>query len=481
MYELLAIMPIAILLVVSLIKGVKSGIYLSLVVTCILFFVWDSTVETFAASLIAAFVDTVSILMIVFGAIFLYHTMDQKGYIADIRSSLGSIHTDRTFRFYFLAIFLTAFFESVAGFGTPGAIVPLLLISMGYSAVTSISAVLLIDGLFAISGAVGTPVSIGFLSALDLGLAEVKSIYFLASLAIALSAVIVFGFVWYFVKKESYSNENYLIRLYGSIMIPFVGLSYLLQELTGLVASAVMALIAYLFFFKGKKIKLTPWLPYGLLVIILLLPKLSPSLRAFLSLELSFDEILQTKVSASLKPLRSPFLPFLIVSFFASILVRDLSFSVRPVLTKVLSVFLVLFPSLAITRLMLSSGGEIPSMVEIIATLFVQAGNIYPLLSPFIGALGTFLTGSTTVSNVIFGPVQYSSAIQLEIAPAYILALQLAGASLGNAICLFNIIAAAAVAGVDNYASILKKNLLPVILASLLAGILGYGIIYFHI
>jgi len=102
-----------------------------------------------------------------------------------------------------------------------------------------------------------------------------------------------------------------------------------------------------------------------------------------------------------------------------------------------------LFPSLAITQLMIHSGGRFPSMVDSIALVFARAGEAYPLFSPMIGIIGSFLTGSTTVSNVVFGPVQLQAAQTLEYPLEVILGLQLAGASIGNAICLFNIIAAA--------------------------------------
>lgn len=473
-YSLLAAVPLLLLLVISLTKGVKPAIYLALIVTAVLYFVWDSTIQAFFASFIAAGVDTVSILLIVFGAVFLYQTMDDKGFLQNIQQSLSNIHPDRDFRFFFLAIFLTAFFESVAGFGTPGAIVPLLLITMGYSGVTSISVVLLIDGLFAISGAVGTPVNIGFVSPLGFSPEAVKDIYFLSSILIFFAAVVVFVFVGYFVQKESCSNRMHLFRLFLMIMIPLVAFSFYLEDLTGLLASAFMALLSYFFLFQDRKIDLRPWIPYGLLVLILLLPKLIRPLAVLLSADLNFNGIFGTRVDASLQPLRSPFIPFLIVSVIAALMARDLTFSFKPVFKKVFNVFLILFPSLAITRLMLSSGSEIPSMVETLAAVFVTTGNAYPLLSPFIGVLGAFMTGSTTVSNVIFGPVQYSAAGILSVEPEQILALQLAGASLGNAVCLFNIIAAAAVVGIDNYSAILKKNLLPVFLASLLMGILGY-------
>src|SRR6056297_401063 len=95
-----------------------------------------------------------------------------------------------------------------------------------------------------------------------------------------------------------------------------------------------------------------------------------------------------------------------------------------------------------------------------------------------IGVIGAFVTGSTTVSNIIFGSVQYNAAMSLGIQPEIILGLQLAGASLGNAVCLFNIIAAAAVAGISNFKGVLKKNLVPVLIASLIITGVGYALIY---
>ncbi len=476
-YGILAVLPIALLLIVSLWKSVKAGVYAGLAVTAVLFFVWDSNWLAFPASFIAAFVDTVNILMIVFGALLLYSTMEQKGFVEGIKGSLQGVHSDKGFQFYFLAFFLTAFFESVAGFGTPGAIVPLLLVSMGFPAVMSISAVLLIDGLFAVAGAVGTPVAAGFVAPLGLSSELAQEIYRYAAPAVAIAGLLILWYINRFLLGKNGVSIKYSWPIYLSLMLPFAGLSYYLTELTGVVSAIIMGAVCYIFFFTNKKLDWQCWLPYILLVGILLLPKLMPSLGAVLALEVPFEELLGTEVSASIKPLRSPLLPFVVATAFAIFLSKEYSISLKPVLSKTGSVFLVLFPSLAITRLMLSSGVDMPSMVESLASVFVKSGEIYPIISPLIGVLGAFITGSTTVSNVIFGPVQLNAAQSLALPESVVLALQLAGASLGNAVCLFNIIAAAAVAGVDDYSDILKKNILPIAGATAIVGLLGYLVI----
>jgi len=66
-----------------------------------------------------------------------------------------------------------------------------------------------------------------------------------------------------------------------------------------------------------------------------------------------------------------------------------------------------------------------------------------------IGVLGSFFSGSTTVSNLTFGAVQLVAAERLGVHKASMLALQACGATSGNAVCLNNIIAASAVVGLN--------------------------------
>jgi len=61
------------------------------------------------------------------------------------------------------------------------------------------------------------------------------------------------------------------------------------------------------------------------------------------------------------------------------------------------------------------------------------AGPAFPFASPFIGALGSFMTGSNTNSNVIFGDLQQSVAALVGVSPLVILAGQTAGGAMGSA------------------------------------------------
>jgi lactate permease len=61
------------------------------------------------------------------------------------------------------------------------------------------------------------------------------------------------------------------------------------------------------------------------------------------------------------------------------------------------------------------------------------AGPAFPLVAPFIGALGAFMTGSNTNSNVVFGGLQNQVASLIGVSPLIILAAQTAGGAIGSA------------------------------------------------
>lgn len=49
----------------------------------------------------------------------------------------------------------------------------------------------------------------------------------------------------------------------------------------------------------------------------------------------------------------------------------------------------------------------------------VSVGDIYPLFSPLVGALGAFIAGSNTVSNMMLSQFQFSVADTLGLSTAF--------------------------------------------------------------
>jgi lactate permease len=97
----LALLPILTLLVVSLWRGVRPAVFSGFALTVLLFFVLDGQIPAMGASIATAAVQTVNILMIIFGALFLYQIMEDHGFIDRIKETFLQIHPDRHVRLFF--------------------------------------------------------------------------------------------------------------------------------------------------------------------------------------------------------------------------------------------------------------------------------------------------------------------------------------------------------------------------------------------
>jgi lactate permease len=97
-----------------------------------------------------------------------------------------------------------------------------------------------------------------------------------------------------------------------------------------------------------------------------------------------------------------------------------------------------------------------------------------PFFSPFIGAFGGFITGSVTVSNILFGNLFYTAATPLGLNPQTILSLGVVGAAAGNMIALADILTAEAVVRVKNQElDILRGVFIPCMVYLIIVGLIG--------
>ncbi len=93
------------------------------------------------------------------------------------------------------------------------------------------------------------------------------------------------------------------------------------------------------------------------------------------------------------------------------------------------------------------------------------------MFASFIGGLGSFITGSNTISDLLFGEFQWSVASTLNLSHQIMIAVQGVGGAFGNIVCINNVVAACAVVGlVGREGDILKKTVIPFILYGLVVG-----------
>jgi lactate permease len=106
--------------------------------------------------------------------------------------------------------------------------------------------------------------------------------------------------------------------------------------------------------------------------------------------------------------------------------------------------------------------------------LALGAGGAIPFVAPWIGTLGSFVTGSNTSSNILFSVLQHDAALAVGISPALVVALQNVGGGLGNMLSILNIAAVCGVIGMTGMEGVLlRRMLLPALVLAVFAGVLG--------
>ncbi|MBI4928615.1 MAG: L-lactate permease, partial [Anaerolineae bacterium] len=101
----------------------------------------------------------------------------------------------------------------------------------------------------------------------------------------------------------------------------------------------------------------------------------------------------------------------------------------------------------------------------------------YPVVAPFLGALGAFITGSNNNSNVLFGALQMRTAELLGLSVPLILAAQTAGGSLGSVLAPAKVIVGCSTVGLGDNESVVMR---PILLYGLfpIAGVAVLTIIF---
>lgn len=516
-----------------------------LTVVIALFF-WDMTTNRVLASVFQGLGITVSVLWIVFGAIFLLNTLKHTGAIATIRNGFTNISPDRRIQAIIIAWCFGSFIEGASGFGTPAAIAAPLLVAIGFPALAAVLMGMMIQSTPVSFGAVGTPIIVGVSKGLDTHnitesllangstweayVQQITSSVALihATVGTLMPVLMAMMLTRFFGKNKSWTE--------GLDILPFAifaGLSFTIPyALTGVFLGAEFpSLIGGLFGLAvvvsaAKRGFLVPkstwdfedekkwpaewlgslkvekeeaaaqpmsmakaWLPYVLLAVILVASRVSADFKAMLTgVSISFSNILgEAGISAAIQPL---YLPGGILVFSALLAVLLQSRSVTPLIkaagesskTLIGAGFVLVF-TIPMVRIFINSGineADLASMPVTTANFAAGlVGEAFPALSATIGALGAFIAGSNTVSNMMFSQFQFEVAQTLTISSATVVALQAVGAAAGNMIAIHNVVAASATVGLlGREGATLRKTVIPTFYYLVVTGIIGMVAIY---
>lgn len=229
---------------------------------------------------------------------------------------------------------------------------------------------------------------------------------------------------------------------------------------------------------------ITAWAPYLFVAGLLVLSRLPqlPFKSLLSSVAISYEGILGTAISASSTPLYLPGTILLVVGLITVFLHHMKLANVKAALSEsgrmVLGAGFVLIFTVPMVRIYINSGInplDIPGMPIVMAEWVAShVGQVYPLFAPSVGALGAFIAGSNTVSNLMFSFFQFGVAERLAMPTTLIVALQAVGAAAGNMIAIHNVVAASATVGyLGKEGLILRKTIFPTLYYVIVVGLLG--------
>ncbi|PUE65160.1 L-lactate permease [Arcobacter caeni] len=231
------------------------------------------------------------------------------------------------------------------------------------------------------------------------------------------------------------------------------------------------------------------WIPYVLVAVILVITRVSPDVKKIISsFAFSYKNILGEGLTFSMAPLYLPggILVFvvLLTYFLHKMEFKELKEAVGESSKVMIGAGFVLIFTVPLVRILINSGvnGSGFDSMPIAMANFVahSVGDIYPFFAPMVGALGAFIAGSNTVSNMMLSQFQFGVADALGISTAFMVALQAVGAAAGNMIAIHNVVAASATVGLlDQEGETLRKTVIPTIYYCVIVGIIGLIGMYF--
>lgn len=509
--------------------------------------VWDMAFVDVAASTIEGLFLTFDLLLIIFGAILLLHTLERSGGMAAIRRSFHDISDDRRIQVIIIAWLFGSFIEGAAGFGTPAAVAAPLMVAMGFPAAGAVMLGMMIQSTAVTFGAVGTPIVIGvtggvespefttLLATSGVTMAEyVQAVTVRAAALHAITGTIMPAFMVVMMTRFFGARKSWTEGLSVMPFALFAGVAFTIPYfltawmfgpefpslMGGLVGLGIVSFAARQGFLipndtwdfpnsnqwpsdwvsdievsekdDGENPNMWPgmaWLPYLLLALLLVLSRL-PSLPfqdALRSFSIEWTEIFGTTVSASTTPLYLPGTILILVVGITALLHRMSGRALKNAFVDSTRVLLgagvVLIFTVPMVRVYINSGvnaAELASMpLEMAGFVADTVGGIWPLFAGITGALGAFIGGANTVSNLMFSAFQHGVATRLAISSSMVVAIQAVGGAAGNMIAIHNVVAASATVGLlGREGATLRKTILPALYYMILIGVLGLIAVY---
>lgn len=478
--------------------------WLATVLIAILFF--GANFELVAFTYVKAFLLSMDVLLIIWTALFLYILTEQAGTISRIGNWLSHITRDKALQGIFLGWLFPSFLQGMGGFGVPVAVAAPLLVSTGFNPVQA----LVMSSIGHAWGVTFGSMSSSFQSMMAVTNLSGDLLAPASSVLLGIASFFSGLLVTYVADGFKGVKSAFLTTTLMSGILAF-GQYFLSTNGLWIIAVTVPALVAlivnYLIISRSnrtssnspttQKEMLLSFLPYIILVSLTLAFNLIPWINKTLGqlrFELFFPEITTGlgDVTAAGPGRAIKLLTHPGTIIFLSALVTYSVFRMAGMLKK--NAFSQIFKKTAksatnttisiFTMVGIATIMSHTKMTEILAIGISRAfnHNLFPLVSPFIGALGAFITGSNSNSNVLFAVLQMRTAELLGLSVPLILGAQTAGGALGSMMAPAKVILGCATVGLGNKeGEVIGKILIYGISLVLLTGLLVLGFNFYGI
>ncbi len=402
------------------------------------------------APIINAVVISAELGLLLFGAYLFFKILQSNNHFDALHYITQSI-SSRIAIILILCYFWGSFMEGIAGFGIPAMLIAPMLFTLGFKPLTCVVLPLAANTTAVTFGALGTPLKFG------LGIMEPNQIVFNTLLLNVIPAILLpslLAFLYSKTENESFSWRKNTFMLFGAGF--FYTIIYFISGLCTVEYTSVISGIFGLMIFSAvftsnqDKPKISAWAktfsPYFLFVVLLLVARY-------------FFSDIHLKISENIRVI-SMYQPGAIFIFTALLyhLITEQSPDKKIKFMDEFSTTFNMLKKTVITILLLVCYAQlIRKDMEILSANYLsdlsETASVF--VSPLLGVLGSFLSGSATMSNLIFGgafSVNNSSMLA---------ALLHTGSAIGNAISLQNILMVMSVINKSNinYSEILKLNL----------------------
>jgi lactate permease len=498
---ILALIPILAILV--LMVGFRWGAaraggtgYLVALVIAALFF--GAGPELLAYAHMKALLLTVDVLLIIWAAFLLYRVADEAGAIRTIGLALPHLTSDTGMQALIIGWIFASFLQGVGGFGVPVAVIAPILVGLGFTPLAAVVIPSLGHGWAVTFGSMGSSFN-ALLAATGQPeelLAPPAAIFLgVACLAVGLEVAhaaggwdavrrllvpiliigVVMAVVQFLVATAGPWNLGAFTAGLAGLVVGFpLAYRHRNQEANGDPLDARALLVAV----SG----------YVLLIAVTLVVQLIPEVKNFLNqvvIQVNFPEVstslgymTEAGPGRKLSVFGHTGVVLLYSSILAYIVYRWAGLYKPGAVGRIVvgTVQRVMSSSVSIASMVgMAVIMEEAGMTEALARgLAAGVGALFPLVAPWIGALGAFMTGSNTNSNVVFGALQLRTAELVGFSIAVILGAQTAGAALASVMAPTKVVVGASTAGMAGKEGDVMRKLLVyagllVILVSLMA------------